>query len=516
MFRARAQLRLTSLVTALFFLFSTLGAYAQAVTPVAPTQPIDAASLFANNPTVSLLNGNISTLENSLQQIQNVAAPLYQRLAPSNMETMSIAERIRAIVGNTKDMIQMGVETYKGQVNDWNAAHGITPDTTFEGELGVGLAQLGVEAGKLPLGGKGDLAVSKLKSIIEAIKARLATIINLIKAKLVALAQKVGLLKQKSADEAKAPRKDQEGAMGAPLAEVQYADTFAGKLAKGVNEGAQAAKTSLKNSFSFTNLAITTTVAVGTNLAMDMIRGEKPSLGKAVKAVASAEFAGSVVGSALGAAGGQFVGTLVKTFLPGPIGAIAGSLLPVMLGSAGGQMGSSLAGDLKRGQFSLARAWKSIDKVELVGSSIGSTIGMALGAPIPILGPIIGGIVGGILGGKVAKWIAGAVKGGNLNNIQLINRGKNFTPETPKSGITIGESSGLGIFTGGQVGTGLTPVGDAKPISGNLQQVERQYYETYLQYNRLVEAGKTEEAKKVFGELKILSDQYNALKNQAR
>ncbi|NLI76351.1 MAG: hypothetical protein GX442_07915 [Candidatus Riflebacteria bacterium] len=513
MFRNRGQLRLTSLLTVLFFVLSTLGAYAETVTPVSSAQNVDLAGLFGSNPTVGLLNGNISTLENSLQQIQQTAAPLYSKLAPSNMETMSIAERVKAIVGNTKDMVKMGAETYKGQVNEWNAAHGITPDTTFEGELGVGLNELGVQAGQLPLGGKGDVAVGKLKGIIEAIKAKLGAIINMIKAKLVALAQKIGLLKKKTTDESKGPAKEQEGYAQAPVADVQYADTFAGKLAKGVSEGTQNAKQSLKNSFSFTNLAVTTTVAVGTNLAIDMINGERPSLGKAVKAVASVEFAGSVVGSALGAAGGQFAGTLVKTFMPGPIGAIAGSLLPVMFGSAAGQMGSSIASDLKRGTFSLSKAWKQIDKVDLVGSSIGSTIGMALGAPIPIIGPIIGGIVGGLIGSKIAKWVTGGFKTGNFN---VLNRGTSFTPDIPKSGVTIGEGSGLGIYNGGSIGSGLTPTGDVKQVSGNLQQVEQQYYQTYMQYNKLVEAGKTDEAKKVFNNLKVLSDQYNSLKSQAK
>lgn len=510
-FRNRQQLRLTSLLTALLFVLSTLGAYAQEVQAVPANPGPDLAGLFRSNPQVNQLNGHISTIENSLHQIESIAKPLYQRLAPSNMEAMSIGERVKAIVGNTKDLMLQSGQVYKGQVAEWDAAHGITPDTTFEGELGIGLNQLGVEAGKMPLNGKGDLLAGKLKTIIDAIKAKLGAIISMIKAKIVALAQKIGLMKK--GDKEKGPAKEQEGITNAPAQEAQYADTFAGKLSKGVSEGTQNAKQSLKNSFSFTNLAVTTTVAVGTNLAINMIKGEKPSLGKAVKAVASLEFAGSVMGSALGAAGGQFAASMVRSFVPGPIGALVGAVIPVMFGSAAGQMGSSLAGDLKRGQFSLGKAWKSIDKVDLLGSSIGSTIGMALGAPIPIIGPIIGGIVGGFLGSKIAKWISGGLKS---KNISLINRGNNFTPDIPKGGINIGEGSGLGIHTGGQIGGGLMPTGDVKTVSGDLRTVERKYYDTYLNYNRLVEGGKYDEAKKMYGDLKVLSDQYNALKAQAK
>ena len=526
LFRSRSRLRITSLLTVMLFVLSTLGAYAQevqAVPPVPAGQGVDLAGMFRSNPQVSQLNGNISTLENSLQQIQQVSKPLYQRLAPSHMETMSIGERVRAIVGNTKDLVQQGAQVYKGQVSEWDAAHGITPDTSFENELGVGLNQLGVEAGKMPLNGNGNLLAGKLKTIIDAIKSKLAAIINILKAKMVAIAQDLGILKK--TDGKKGPVKEEQGVANAPAAETQYADTFAGKLSKGVAEGSQNAKQSLKNSFSFTNLAVTTTVAVGTNLAINMIKGEKPSLGKAVKAVASVEFAGSVLGSALGAAGGQFASTLVRTFIPGPIGAMVGAVIPVMFGSAAGQMGSSLAGDLKGGRFSLGKAWKSIDKVDLVGSSIGSTIGMALGAPIPIIGPIIGGIVGGLLGSKIAKWVTGGTRLGTFN---IFNRGTNLGTNlntgngntvntTNLGGISTGEGFGLGINNGGTVGGGgLRPTGDVKPVSGDIQQVERKYYDTYLNYNKLVETGKYDEAKKVYGDLKVLSDQYNTMKSEAK
>jgi len=432
------------------------------------------------------------------------------------MEAMSIGERIRAILGNTKSVISSGMSQYRGQVAEWNQAHGIGPDATFEQELGVGLNQLGAKVGEMPLGGKGNIVVEKLKVIITAIKEKLQSLITLIRAKILAVAQKIGLAKK--TDKEKGPAKESTGVLGPEG--VQYADTFSGKLSKGIAEGTQNAKTSLKNSFSVTNLAVTTTVAVGTNMAIQMVRGEKPSFKKAVKMVATAEFAGGVVGSALGAAGGQFTSSLVRAFLPGPVGAIAGSLIPVMMASAGSTIGGSLAGDLRNGQFSISKAIKAIDPVDLVGSSIGSTIGMMLGAPIPIIGPIIGGIAGGFLGSKVAKWVVGMFKGQNSVS-KLFNRGQNVSISQPSGmSVTVGNSANTGVMTapGGDMYRPAADMGQAAqaPIAGSpeLQAAEKAYYETYMKYNKLVEQGKYDDAKKVYTDLQKYSDQYKQLKGR--
>lgn len=525
------RLKMISILTLVFFVGSTMGGFAQTqtVTYTVPHnvqgQQIDLSGLLGTNPEIMLLQNNAQTIENALRQIDTTAQPLYNRLVPSNMETMSIAERIKTIVGNTKELLNGGLTSYKGQVNEWNAAHGLAPNASFEQELSVGLNQLGVEASQMPMQGAGNQMIDKLKSVISALKDRLVSIVRIIRAKIAAVAQRVGLMKKKPEEDGLAKKdqnREQEGYANAPQESVQYADTFSGKLSKGVTEGTQAAKQSLKSSFSFSNLAVTTAVAVGTNMAIDMVNGKKPSLKAAVKSVASLEFAGSVVGAAMGAAGGQFTASVVKSFIPGPIGALVGSVIPVMFASASGQMGSSLMGDIKSGRFSLSKAWKQIDKVDLVGSSIGSTIGMALGAPIPIIGPIIGGIVGGFLGSKVAKLITNFARGGKVS---IINRGNNLGYDNPLQqtgqGISIGSvagggndsgAQGLGIHTGGQLTGGLHPTGSVE-ASPEMEVVQKKYYDAYLQYNRLVENGKHEEAKKVFSELKTYSDQYNALKS---
>jgi hypothetical protein len=252
-----------------------------------------------------------------------------------------------------------------------------------------------------------------------------------------------------------------------------------------------------------------------------MIHGQKPSFSKAVKQVATLEFAGNVVGSALGAAGGQFASTLVKTFIPGPVGALVGSVIPVMFASASGQMGANLVSGLKNGEFSVAKAFKQIDKVDLVGSSIGSTIGMALGAPIPVIGPIIGGIVGGFLGSKVAKWVSSFAKGGKVST--MFSQGSSASAQNQnQSGGSVGFPVTIGSIAGSGRGTGPVVMGSSEASSANfsvsgdvasqLAGVEKKYYDTYLQYNRMVEANDQEGAKKIFEELKKYSDEYANLK----
>lgn len=198
-----------------------------------------------------------------------------------------------------------------------------------------------------------------------------------------------------------------------------YADTFVSQVSKTFSSASQNALTSLKDSFSVKSLLITTGVAVGTNVIGQLLSDGKVDVDETVKAVVSAEFAGNVIGSALGAAGGQFAATIVRAAVPGVAGCVLSAFIPVLTASLGGQMGSSLGGDLKEGRFDVKAAWDKIDKWDLVGSSIGSTIGMLLGSAIaPPIGSIVGGIVGGLIGSKIAAWAKG-----------LFQNDKNAIPE---------------------------------------------------------------------------------------
>ena len=170
------------------------------------------------------------------------------------------------------------------------------------------------------------------------------------------------------------------------------------KTRKAIDTGAQNAASSLKNSFSVKNVAVTAGTSIAINLASQLMNGEKVSLKSAAKAVASLEFVGNFVGSSLGAAAGQLVVPLVQTFVPGIVGTLAGALIPTVTSLVGGNVGSSLGSGA-----SLKQALKSIDMVAVSGQAIGSMLGSMLGAliPIPVVGTMLGGIVGGIVGEKV-------------------------------------------------------------------------------------------------------------------
>ncbi|MDD3147703.1 MAG: hypothetical protein PHD82_10400 [Candidatus Riflebacteria bacterium] len=520
-------LRRISLLTIIMFVLSTFGAYAQTAQvtiPVNAAQPVDISLLNNVIPQLNGLQSNLRTAQSTLSSLEKISTPLYNKIAPTGMETMSIAQRMKAIVANAKTVLGSTLKT-SGESAKASLAAGTSPvNLTTDQQIAYGIEQLGVQAAKIETSGKFAGSIDKLKAIMTLIKNNLQKVITAVRAKIFAVGQKVGLIdKSKSFEDGKVVDNSQGESkiMLSASADVQYADSFSGKLAKGVADGKQSAKTSLKNSFSFSNLAVTTAVAVGTNLAIDMIHGNKPSFKQAVKSVASLEFAGSVVGSALGAAGGQFTASIVKSIIPGPVGALVGSVIPVLFASASGQMGSNLLAGIKNGEFSVAKAFQQIDKADLIGSSIGSTIGMALGAPIPVIGPIIGGIVGGFLGSKVAKWVTAFAKGGKVS---LFGKGSGVvsTPVgTPTSGFG-NLASGIGNLGGTGRSTGPVVAGDSTAgvaqfsVTGNasekLADVEKKYYDTYLQYNRLVENNDQEGAKKVFEQLKQYSDEYSSLK----
>ena len=173
---------------------------------------------------------------------------------------------------------------------------------------------------------------------------------------------------------------------------------------KALGAGFKEAASSIKDSFSIKNVAMTAGTSIAINLASQIFSGEKPSFKKAFMAVASLQFVGNVMGSSLGAAAGHVFVPLIKTFCPIPIvGTLAGALLPTLTSIAGGQFGSNLAS--KQG---FKAALKNLDWWAISGQAIGSTLGSMLGAmiPIPVLGPMIGGMLGGVIGEKIFKGIA--------------------------------------------------------------------------------------------------------------
>ncbi|MBF0543617.1 MAG: hypothetical protein HQM08_04250 [Candidatus Riflebacteria bacterium] len=303
-----------------------------------------------------------------------------------------------------------------------------------------------------------------------------------------------------------------------------------------------AGKTGLA-AISVQNVALTAGVTLGAQILSQVANGQSISVANATRALGTAEFMGGVAGSAIGAAGGQMLATVVKGFLPGPIGAIAGSLIPVLGSMAGSQEGSLLMTDLRSGTLHPIRDLGKINYVDVAGSSIGSCIGMMLGAPIPIVGPLIGGMIGGFLGSKIATSMfgnrfLGSTVGSTVGNSYSTTYGGAFSGSTgmnlvPVAGSTSAGSSGIQVIgapTSSEIAImpnvqtpSVAANKQAAPatnvqssaVSGDLAAAERKYYETYLNYNSLVDQGKTEEAKKVAADLKACTDNYNQLKAQA-
>lgn len=524
-----------SIATLLMFIFSIFGGYVPTASAAEVTIQVDgAASLEALGtviPQVSNLQSKIQSAQSTVKSLEAVCTPIHDAVLPTNMEAMSIAERMKAIISNAKSVLGNTLESSTASAKA-KVAQGVSLSSlSREEQIAFGVEQLGAQAAKLETNGTTSGMVLKVKEVLQNVKEVLNRVVTAVRGKIFEVGQKAGLIdenkifedgkvidKSESKYGAKKQMSDENSGVAASGKAVEK-PSFAGKLSKGVSDGVDAAKTSLKSSFSFSSLLTTTTVAVGTNLAIDVINGNKPSLKKAVKSVASLEFAGSVVGSALGAAGGQFAGTLVKTFVPGIVGNLIGSVIPVMFSSASGQLSANLITGIKNGEFSVAKAFSQIDKVDLIGSSIGSTIGMTLGSVVPVVGPIIGGIVGGFLGSKIAKWITGG-SSSQVSSGKGINAIGN-TMVVPAGGISIGGSANVG---GGD--TGIVAAGGAAGISQNLnvsqqatgdfealETARSNYYNAYLEYNRLIQANDIDGAKIMFKQLKVYSDEYSNLKN---
>ncbi|NLV95169.1 MAG: hypothetical protein GX031_11580 [Candidatus Riflebacteria bacterium] len=524
-----------SIATVLMFIFSIFGGYMPTASAAEVTIQVDGtASLEALGtviPQVSNLQSKIQSAQSTVKSLEAVCTPIHDAVLPTNMEAMSIAERMKAIISNAKSVLGNTLESSTASAKA-KVAQGVSLSSlSREEQIAFGVEQLGAQAAKLETNSTTSGMVLKVKEVLQNVKEVLNRVVTAVRGKIFEVGQKAGLIdenkifedgkvidKSESKYGAKKQMSDENSGVAASGKAIEK-PSFAGKLSKGVSDGVDAAKTSLKSSFSFSSLLTTTTVAVGTNLAIDVINGNKPSLKKAVKSVASLEFAGSVVGSALGAAGGQFAGTLVKTFVPGIVGNLIGSVIPVMFSSASGQLSANLITGIKNGEFSVVKAFSQIDKVDLIGSSIGSTIGMTLGSVVPVVGPIIGGIVGGFLGSKIAKWITGG-SSSQVSSGKGINAIGN-TMVVPAGGISIGGSANVG---GGD--TGIVAAGGAAGISQNLnvsqqttgnfealETARSNYYNAYLEYNRLIQANDIDGAKIMFKQLKVYSDEYSNLKN---
>ena len=539
-----SAITLVAFVFSMFASFTTpayagglLGLVTNSANTTSTVTSADVSALNTALPELTNLQSTLRTAESTCQTLENVATPIYNTIVPTNMDTMSIAERCKAIINNAKNVLSDTLKTSTANANVKRAQGASVVSLQSDEKIALGIQELGKQAAKLDEVGNNSAAITKIKEILSATKQTLSKVVVNVREKIFKVGQKVGLIDEnkvfedgkvidKSEAKGKGSSKDssQTAQASAKATGTDGKVSFTSKLSTGLKEGVANAKASLKNSFSVKNVAITAAVSVGTSLAVDAINGDTPSLKKAIKKVASLEFAGNVVGSALGAAGGQVVGTVIKTFVPGIVGNLIGSVVPVMFSSAGGQLTSNIITGIKNGEFSISKAFKQIDKADLIGSSIGSTIGMTLGSmlPIPVVGSIVGGIVGGFIGSKVAKWVSG-----------LFGKKKNAASATTadisgyEKGVTVGNTS----TSSSEVSVASAPTESSASKSTKsssskktvdsataqrLKEVEEGYSKSYVEYNQKIIENDIEGAREVFKDLQNYSTEYTNLKRSIK
>ena len=292
-------------------------------------------------------------------------------------------------------------------------------------------------------------------------------------------------------------------------------------------QGVQNVKDSLKSGFSAKNILMTAGITVATDVATQIMRGEQPSLKKALKTVCCAEFAGSVVGSVTGAAAGSFF-TPFLSAIP-VVGGVLSALAPTMGSVIGSSVGAYLAGDLKNGRFSIKDAFKSIDWAGVVGQSIGSTAGAAIGSCLGPVGTIIGGIVGGYAGNWVAQklksWFGG--KGTSYGSIGMPVGTTTMKGSVASNIVTIGSSDNNSSVTtevpvamSSQIPVSEVTVSSKADTMGTynseLQLAQAKYQELYKLYNEMLSQGRQEDAIKVAQEMNLAKAQYESLKSKAQ
>ncbi|MBF0543834.1 MAG: hypothetical protein HQM08_05360 [Candidatus Riflebacteria bacterium] len=300
--------------------------------------------------------------------------------------------------------------------------------------------------------------------------------------------------------------------------QVRLSETLL-KGKKALSQGFQQARESIKQSFSWQNVAITAGTSVAINLASQLMNGQKLSFTEAAKSVASWQFVGNLTGSALGAAAGSVMAPLIQTFVPIPVvGALAGTLLPNLLSLAGGQVGSGIGS----GQ-SLSEALKSLDPVALAGQSAGSIVGAMLGSmiPIPIVGQVLGGIIGGILGEKLFKGIESLFRGSSqplANKVTVPQPLGNPALSAYYPAPTVQAAQSADSYTGSVP----TPASDASKyridpsidripydqMAPNLRSLKDDYEKTYMAYVSTLNSGDQTSAQKMLNNFITIRDRY--------
>ena len=284
------------------------------------------------------------------------------------------------------------------------------------------------------------------------------------------------------------------------------------------NAGFQNVKDSLKSGFSAKNLLVTAGITVGVDLATQIMRGEQPSLQKAIKTVCCAEFVGGVAGSVLGSAAGSFFVPFLSC-VP-VVGGALSALAPAFGSVVGSSVGAYMAGDLKNGRFSIKEAFKRVDWVGVTGQAIGSTVGAALGSCLGPVGTVLGGMVGGYFGNWAAHKIAGLFGKGEANLPTI-----SMPSGTGYSGLKVSNTEGITL--GGDDVTSVT-ISDAVVTTSEEEEEQDkavvaasedeitaayiEYTDYYSEYSELIKAGKTSEALEVAQKMNAAKAKYDNLR----
>lgn len=287
---------------------------------------------------------------------------------------------------------------------------------------------------------------------------------------------------------------------------------------KALGVGIKNAASSIKQSFSAKNLAMTAGTSIAINLASQIMKGEKVSMKAAVQSVASMQFVGNVVGSSLGAAAGQIFVPLIQTFVPIPVvGTIAGALLPTITSLVGGSLGGNLGAGM-----GFKAALKALDPVAIAGQAAGSTIGAMLGSmiPIPVIGTMLGSIVGGIVGEKIFSGVAKFL-GYRKSQQQPQSMGKtdNFQAYKPDPGVATANLQSRGAPP--QASQLRIPPDQEKipygKMDSGLKKIKDGYESAYKAYVQAITSGDQKLAQKRLKEFTAAREKYEkALKSAAK
>lgn len=284
------------------------------------------------------------------------------------------------------------------------------------------------------------------------------------------------------------------------------------KTQKALGKGVQNAASSIKQSFSAKNLAMTAGTSIAINLASQLMNGQKVSVKDAVKSVASMQFVGNVVGSSLGAAAGQVFTPLIQTFVPIPIvGTIAGALLPTITALVGGSLGGNVGGGM-----SFKAAIKALDPVAIAGQAAGSTLGAMLGSmiPIPVVGTMLGSIIGGIIGEKLFSGIAKlfGYKKGAQKQVQTTSEVQPAYMLNVQSADTLTlPTQAKSTPNADPYGVRLAPEVDKIPYNKmhpNLKKVKDIYEASYKAYVQAISSGNQTLAKQKLSEFRSTKARY--------